>query len=48
LLDPPRKEVTMDTFWAVITIALVVAIVAAVLWAFVLGPVVVPGRKRGA
>jgi len=35
----------MDTFWAVLTIAVVVAIVAVVVWAFVVGPIVVPGRR---
>jgi hypothetical protein len=38
----------MSTFWAVLTIAVVVAIVAAVAWALVVGPVVVPGRRRRA
>jgi len=32
----------MDTFWTVITIAAVVAILAAVLWAFVVAPLRVP------
>ena len=32
----------MDTFWTVITVAAVVAILAAVLWAFVVAPLWVP------
>jgi hypothetical protein len=35
----------MNTFWAVVTIVVVVAIVAAVAWAFVVGPLAVPGRR---
>jgi hypothetical protein len=35
----------MDTFWAVVTIALVVAILAVVVWAFVVGPIAVPWRR---
>ena len=35
----------MDMLWTVITIASVVAILAAVLWAFVVGPFWAPGHS---
>jgi hypothetical protein len=34
----------MDTFWAIVTFAVVGAIIAVVLWAFVLAPLIVPRR----
>jgi hypothetical protein len=36
----------MDVFWAVVTIAVVVAIAALAVWAFLVAPIVVPGRSR--
>jgi hypothetical protein len=38
------KEDGMDTFWAIVTFAVVVAILAVVLWVFVLAPLIVPRR----
>ena len=40
----PRREQGrgVDTFWTVITIAAVAAILAVVLWAFVVAPIWVP------
>jgi hypothetical protein len=34
----------MDTFWAIVTFAVVAAILAVVLWVFVLAPLIVPRR----
>ena len=41
----PEQARGMNTLWTVITIATVVAIVAAVLWAFVVAPFWVPGHS---
>ena len=35
----------MHTFWAAVTIGVVVAIVGVVAWAFVVAPFVVPNRR---
>jgi hypothetical protein len=37
----------MNTFWAVVTIAFVVAVVGIVAWAFLVAPFVVPRRAAG-
>jgi hypothetical protein len=34
----------MNTFWTVITVAFVVAVVAIVAWVFLIAPLIVPGR----
>jgi hypothetical protein len=35
----------MDTLWAVITFAVVAAILGVALWVFVIAPLVVPNRR---